>query len=76
MPCADLGNGGGDLIGGLVTGGVGGPWLRPGLEDTRGKTREGDTVLHHSLRGRGNMESPCNGVHCFIKIQEILSQNY
>ncbi|KAI4830835.1 hypothetical protein KUCAC02_002441, partial [Chaenocephalus aceratus] len=43
-PCAEFGNGGGDLIGGLVTGGVGGPWLRPGLEDTRGKTREGDTV--------------------------------
>ncbi len=31
----EFGNGGGDLIRGLVTGGVGGPWLRPGLEDRR-----------------------------------------
>lgn len=62
----ELGNGGGDLIGGLVTGGVGGPWLPPWLVDRRGETREGDTVLHHSLRGGRAWKVPVtHGVHCF-----------
>ena len=53
MRHVELGNVG-DLIGGaLVTGAVGVQWLPPGLQDRRGETREGDTVLHHSLRGRG-----------------------
>lgn len=36
-----------------MTGVVGVQWLPPGLQDRRGETREGDTVLRHSLRGRG-----------------------
>lgn len=67
----ELGNSGGDLIGGLVTGGVGGPWLPPGLEDRREETREGDTVLHHSPMGMECMESPCNTWGPLLQLQEI-----
>lgn len=73
-----LGNGGGDLTGGLVTGGVGGQRLLPWLEDRRGATREGDTVLNHSLSVTESVESPCNTWGQLIqlqKIKEIFSQS-
>ncbi len=43
-----------------MTGSVGVQWLPSGLENRKGETREGNTVLHHSLRGRESVESPCN----------------
>lgn len=66
----ECGNGG-DLIGWLVTGGVGVQWLPPRLEDRKGETREGDTVFHHSLRGRESVESPCNTWGLLLQPQEI-----
>lgn len=43
-------------------------WLPPGLEDRRGETREGDSELHYSLRGREGGRAwkvpVTHGVHC------------
>lgn len=66
-------NSGGDLIVGLVTGGAGGggQWLPLGLEDMREETREGDTVLNHSLRERESVESPSNTWGPLLQLQEI-----
>lgn len=50
MSQAEFDNGGGDLIGGPVTGIAGVQWLPPGLEDKRGEMREGDTDFN-TLRG-------------------------
>lgn len=65
---AAFGNGGGDLIGGLVTRSAGVQWLPPGLEDRRGETREGDSELNYSLRGREGGRAwkvpVTHGVHC------------
>lgn len=54
-----------------MTGGVGGQWPPPGLENRRGETREGDTVLQPSLRGRENVETPCNTWGPLLQLQGI-----
>lgn len=69
MRPVEFSNDGGDLIGGgLVTGCW---WLPPRLDGSVRETREGNAALHHSLRGRENVESPCNTWGPLLQLQEI-----